>query len=285
MSVRRGSWLLVAAAAAGGIGCGDDGGVARSHEIVVTARDLSRERPVLRGPKEAPAGRVRIVLRNEGRILHDAQLFRVAPGHPVSDLAKAAVEVPDSYPRPRWVRVAGGVAATRPGTAAAVVQVLEPGTYVFADTQERDEGPQGPKVSNARKGGTLTLRVTEGGSGALPETAARIVATDDGFEVTGLRAGVNRVTFENRGEEPHQAVLYPMRAGGSPRRVLARVGVGWSPVAVPASRATAVMEAGERQVTSMTLRPGRYLVVCHAADRAGGSPHFFDGGVETVDVR
>jgi hypothetical protein len=280
-------WL--AAAVAFVAGCGDDGGSRGAHRVIVTAQDLSRERPVLRGPHEVPAGRVRLVLRNEGGILHDAQLFQVGAGHSLPEVAKAAVEKPDSYQFPAWARAAGGIAAVRPGKTASVVQVLTPGTYVLADTQERDEGPMGPRVSNARKGGVLRLRATGDAAGSLPATAARIVATDGGFEIEGMRPGVNRVTFENRGREPHQAVLYRIRRDVPVRRAGRRVlngpaGVGWSPIAVPSHRATALLEAGDSQVTTMTLKPGRYLVVCHAADRAGGSPHFYEGVFATFEV-
>jgi hypothetical protein len=156
--------------------------------------------------------------------------------------------------------------------------VLEAGTYVVADTQERVV-PSGAHLTNATKRGVASFEVEGDGDGELPETPATIVAREHGYETDGIVAGANRVTFRNAGREFHQAVAFPIADdvafGAGRRTVLEREAeTGWVPIDVPHQRATTVVEGGREQVVEMTFDPGRYLLLCFVTPRDGGLPQW-----------
>ena len=244
---------------------------------MVETTDPSKDKVSMTAPSSVEAGLVRITLRNRGDTLHDAQLFRIDGEHTATDLNYGLLEKVDSAAKPKWAHPEGGVAPLRPGENATVTQVLEPGRYFIADTQERETAVGGKSV-NAVKGGIAELEVTGEGGGELPKTPVTVTARDDGFDAKGLRPGANRVTFVNAGEELHQVVAFPVAPGLSYRqaanRLLQREAyTGWVPVDVPHTRATTVLESGQRQITVLDLPRGRYLFGCFVSDRAGGPPH------------
>jgi hypothetical protein len=288
--LHRCSAVLAALAVCVALGCGGDSdagdGGSGSHELRIAVADRGSEKVVLDLPDSVDGGLVEISLSNDGDMLHDAQLFRVDGRRSAKELVDEWIEQVDSAPKPAWAHAAGGVAPVTPGETRTVTQVLEPGRYVVADTQERDKGIGG-KLSNAAKGGTAVFEVVGDGDGELPPTKAVVTANDTGFEIDRLRPGVQRVTFVNAGEEPHHAVLHRVPPGVSfqaaARRLLGdrRFG-GWPPIGVPGSLSTTVMEGGGIQVTELKLERGRYIIACWASDRAGGAPHAGDvlGGFE-----
>jgi hypothetical protein len=225
----------------------------------------------IEAPAKVRAGLVDIELENQAKSrIHDAQLFKVDGKQSAADIASFVEEV-DYQAKPDWLHPVGGVAPVPPGGKATVTQVLQPGTYYITDTQERDD-----EISNAIRGAVKKLTVTGSADAALPRTSARITARDGGFEVAGLEAGTQHVTFRNAGPEFHQVVAFPISdeiSLGKAKKDLVQQNHRWMPVDVEGSRATTVLEAGGEQVTTLTLRPGRYLLACFAEDRKGGPPH------------
>lgn len=263
--------------------CGSD----ETATLTLVASDPSPKRVELEAPKTFDAGEISIELRNEGDVRHDAQLFRVDGRHSAAEIV-GVLEDMDIVPRPGWLHPAGGVAATSPGETAAVTQVLAPGTYYVADTQERPTRGV-VDITNAVKGGIVRIEVRGDGGGELPSTRATIVASDSGYETKGIVAGTNRVTFRNAGREHHQAVALPVRPG-VPLRKLERELLdrllywNWVPVAVPHDRATAALEAGGEQVTELSFRPGRYLLLCFVSDWDGGPAQWREGMLSELEV-
>ncbi len=257
-------------------------------KLTIKTTDPNPDRVSLDAPDSIEAGEVEIELRNRGNMLHDAQLFRVDGQRTGADIGDA-LEAVDSLARPRWLHVVGGVAPTRPGETSKVTQVLEPGTYFVADTQERNSS--GGKITNAAKQGVARIEVV-GDSPSdtpLPRTPATIVAREYGFETTGIVAGANRVKFRNAGKEVHQAVAFRIRPGAPfevrKKQLLdAQNGVGWVPIDVPHERATTAMEGGGEQVTELTFRPGRYVLLCFVAGRWGGAPQWTNGMVSELTI-
>jgi hypothetical protein len=285
------SRYLAAAVTAAGLclfaACGSDDSPSRPSSIAIRVSDPSEDKVVLAAPASVGAGVVRIMLENRGDTDHDAQLFRVDGRRSAQDVW-SVLESADGSARPAWLHPAGGVAPIAPGESATVTGALEPGTYFVADTQERRSG-SGGKITNAVKGGVAKLEVEGDAGGDLPATRASIVASDGRFETAGIEPGRNRVTFENRGEEPHQAVALPIDEGvpfaAAERKLLIDQGdTAWVPVDVPGKHATTVLEAGGKQVAEMTFAPGRYALVCFVADREGGPPHLQEGMASELRV-
>jgi hypothetical protein len=273
--------LIGPTACGGGDEAAGDGSDASPRTLRIVATDPSRDEAELAAPATASAGLTEIVLENRGDVLHDAQLFRIDGAHSAEDLVNELLEAADSAPKPGWAHPVGGVAALRPGESRSVVQVLAPGRYLIADTQERPTRKVF-KSTNALKGGIAEIEVTGEIDGALPAppAGARLAATDKGFDDSRIVSGADRtLRFENRGKEWHQAVFFPVSEGESyeeaGQRLFDRRGdTGWVPVDVPAERATAVLEPGAEQLVDLSLRKGKYLIACFVSDRGGGPSHF-----------
>ncbi|HEX2071760.1 MAG TPA: hypothetical protein VHF90_08965 [Thermoleophilaceae bacterium] len=274
--------LCVAAA-----GCDSDGSPGGPARLVIETRDPSPERVAISAPQSVDAGAVAIELRNRGDMLHDAQLLRVDGERTAADVV-GVLESSDSAAKPAWLHPAGGVAATSPAETATVVQVLQPGTYYVADTQERTV-PGGARRTNATKQGIVRLEVEGDADDDLPDTPATITASEYGYETDGIVAGVNRVTFRNAGEELHQAVAFPIDDGltyrEGRRRALAReADTGWVPVDAPHERATAVLEGGDEQIAELVFKPGRYVLLCFVSGRSGGTAQWRLGMSAELEV-
>jgi hypothetical protein len=257
--------------------CGDDAEPRRT--IVIETTDQSKEKSTMRAPKSVRAGLVDIELENEGDSVHDAQLFRITGKHTKQDLI-SLMESLDGDVKPRWASPRGGVAPVRPGDTGTVTQVLEPGSYFIADTQEK-KGVW-PTV-NAAKGAIKKIEVRGKASGELPSTSASIVARDKGFEMEGLSAGDNRITFENATDELRHVVAFRLRKGIPFKDAVDWLKeddfeFGWMPVdGVDPTHTTTVLESGGKQVTDFNLGPGRYALVCVVSDRRGSLSHFEQG--------
>lgn len=220
-------------------------------------------------PRSIRGGLVEIRLTNIGKIARRAQLWRVGEGHTVKEALRRR------HALPPWLVRAGGVGLTRGNQAGTSVQQLTPGSYYVtgAGDERADVAP---------------LRVTAGGAGAkLPEAAARVTAVDYAYQFSGLQAGPTAIEFVNTGKEPHHAFFAPMQPGVSlddVKEFFAGKSVGPPPVDPEATKETAVLEGGERQVTRLDLDRGRYAVLCFVSDRAGGPPHIAKGMVAEVKV-
>lgn len=290
--------LAAIAAVCGASACGSDGDGAEGSDggggsggaggaVVVEATDPTTNKVEIEAPSSVEAGAVRITLENRGDTLHDAQLFKLDRGRTGADLLDGVLEGVDSAPKPRWMHPAGGVAPVRPGASATTTQVLEPGTYYIADTQERDDGR---RRTNAAKGGLAKLTVTGEAGGTLPKTSAVITATDDeAFRAQGLRAGRNRVTFRNASRELQQVVFLPVPDRGkltpAARATLTSAqGTAWVPVDVEGTRATVALDTGREQVTELTLEPRRYVLASFVSKRAGGVPQAYQGMASVLDL-
>jgi hypothetical protein len=282
----RGLAVLIAIAASLPLSaCGNDGDTG-PPKLAIEITDPTGEKAVMDAPESIGAGLVEIELENRGNTLHDAQLFRYEGERSAQDLIGELLSSLDVAPKPDWLSPVGGVARTSPGETVSVTQVLRPGNYFIADTQEK---PAGWPVSNASKGAISKLRVTGATDATLPPAPASIVAGDGGFRVKGIEAGTNRVRFENAGRELHQAVAFPIPEGipfgEAKRRLIARKEeLSWVPVFEPHGQATSVLDGGVAQITELELEPGRYALVCLVSDRSGGETHLTEGVATELNV-
>jgi hypothetical protein len=161
-----------------------------------------------------------------------------------------------------------------------VVVDLKAGSYSwFSATTPEQEGAQ-PLY---KRGAAGSFEVTGDPSGAqLAATAAQITATevapdDYRFEASGLKAGVNQITFANGGAELHHAVIARLNQGATIDQAQEFFTTedfkGPPPVDFDASEITAVLDRGGKQVETVELQSGSYALLCFLTDRAGSPPH------------
>ena len=123
------------------------------------------------------------------------------------------------------------------------------------------------------------------GKGDLPKADASVKAKEYGFDISGLKAGANTVSFENTGQQFHHALFIPMAAGATlddVKQFLASNGPPpegqQPPVDFEKASGFEVLAPGNKVVQqSITLEKGSYVVLCFLSDKSGGPPHFIKG--------
>lgn len=268
---------LLAALVLGSVpACGSDDEGGGSSEPAAFAVEIteSGKSSTVKVPKEVPAGLVEITFQNDGKKPHSAQIAGVDGDQTAADVERVTSE---GGKIPGWIHGAGGLGTVPPGQAGSATVVLEPGTYYVQD----DEGPQG---------GIAKFEVTgEASDAELPATDATIVASEYKFTTEGLKAGANRVTFDNAGEELHHAIAFPIN-GESTLADVEKFFMsegrpsGPPPVDFESGAATAILDGGTKEVAELEFEAGRYAFVCFIPDRAGGPPHFIKGMLQEVEI-
>ncbi|HEV3376042.1 MAG TPA: hypothetical protein VG126_02055 [Thermoleophilaceae bacterium] len=283
--VTRGMLLAAAAALAlTGAACGSDddngggGGGAQADQPSRLAIGLSGSGKNARFevPKSVPGGVATIEFTNSTGKMASAQLGYADGGHTGQEaLAAAGAWAEQGKPLPPWAHTAGGTGRVEPGATATVTQDLPPGEYFVLDleAQGRDETAGFFKVSGA-------------GDAQLPEPASRVDAFEYRFEASGLKAGANRVLFDNKGKEPHFLEAAPIAPGktiADVKRFL-RTEKGQPPIDFERSLSTPVIDGGLRQVVELELDSGKYALLCFVPDRKGGPPHAVKGMISEATV-
>ncbi|HEV2770606.1 MAG TPA: hypothetical protein VGV40_10520 [Solirubrobacteraceae bacterium] len=297
--------LALAACGGGGGGGGapsqGSGASAPPTTLSITTSDVGQGRFATKAPGSIKGGLVKVVFENAGRMPHEAQLIRVDEGH----TAREAVEIigSEDSKTPKWLHAAGGVGVTAPGQQGTTITNLPAGRYAVVDTGSGG-GPEEP--SPATRGALAEFEVTQGTPGELPQTAATIVAKDEGahggseeerdagehehtFEANGLKAGKNTVLFDNRSDEIHHVVMAPI-VGDTPIEEVEKALAseeepeGPPPVDFQNTVITSVLDGQTKEVTDLQLRKGRYALLCFVSDRDGGKPHFLEGMFEEITI-
>jgi len=270
--------VLMAAAAAG---CGGNGHGATSLSISIGE---SGGAATFDAPKSSEGGLVEVKFDNRGKVPHSVQLALVKGGHSVEEGLKI---VQGESPRtPEWLRAEGGVGTTAPGETRTASLNLPAGTYALTELG-------GPGLTG--EPATGSLEVTAGDEGALPSTSATVTAAETGkdrfaWEISGLKAGKNELTFNSKGEKAlHMIAAYRVKDGQDPS--LSEIKKSFSSPRPPAFAEletltqTAVLDGGGSQTTTLDLRKGTYVFFCPLTDRDGGKPHFEEGLLKKVEIK
>lgn len=238
-------------------------------------------------PTKVKAGLVKIDFKNSSKGPQDAQLVRVDGDKTQKDVLAKVIDTGDGAPTPEWAHGGGGVGTTGPGQSGSSTQVLKPGNYYVASTESEGVG-DGP--SNAKNGAIAKFEVTGDGGGTPPTASSKIVAREYSFTATNLKSGHNQVEFDNAGKELHHVIAFPYNGDATEADVLKAFKSngppkGKPPVDFEASSGSTVLDGGEKQVTDLNLKKGRYELVCFISDRKGGPPHFMKGMRREVTVK
>ena len=127
----------------------------------------------------------------------------------------------------------------------------------------------------------------------LPQTSAEVDASEYKFDVNGLKAGDNTLTFANKGNQFHHLVAIPLTAGATLDDVKTFLESSSdesgpppdnAPVDFSKEQDLAVIGPGDAQVVSLTLDKGSYVFLCFLSDKTGGPPHFTKGMLQQVDI-
>ena len=237
-------------------------------------------------PKSAKGGLVDVSFKNNGKAPHGVLFVQYTGNHTVADALKELGS--NSSKVPSWLKANGGTPAVAGGNSASATVNLPAGNYVLVDSGSLGGG-SGPPA-------TAPMKVTAGDTGDLPSTAATVDANHTGkdkyaWNITGLKAGANQVTFNSKGNDAlHLIGAIPVK-GKAPsinkiRSDFAKLGQGPPPPYVGGAPATTtILDGGESQTLTLDLKPGQYIFFCPLTDRDGGKTHDQEGLLKTVTVK
>jgi hypothetical protein len=276
MTLKYALAACLAAAATTFVACGDDDDDdEKASEAVLAAFELSGsgDKPKMSGPSSIEAGVVRVEFTNPTKEDAGATLISIEGGHSAAEAVKAGQAWGDGGKTlPDWVRFVGGSSSVRAGGSFSSVEQLPAGNYAAVDINTNAYTP---------------FEVTGEGTGELPSTDARISSQEYSFEASGLAAGEGQVLFTNEGDEPHFALLAPIKPGktiADVRRSIREEEEGPAPIVESKTVSTGILDGGESQVVNLSLEKGKVALVCFIPDRKGGPPHAFKGMVSEATV-
>jgi hypothetical protein len=237
-------------------------------------------------PKSAKGGLVDVSFKNNGKAPHGVQFVQYTGGHTAADVLKAIGS--NSNKTPSWIRGLGGTTPVQGGQTGAATVNLPAGNYVLVDS-----GSLGPSTGPPTTG---QMKFTSGDTGDLPSTSATVDANRTGkdkyaWNISGLKAGANQVTFNSKGNDAlHLIGAIPVK-GKAPsinkiRSDFAKLGSGPPPPYLAgAPETTPILDGGKSQTLTLDLKPGQYIFFCPLTDRDGGKSHDQEGLLKTVTVK
>ncbi len=239
-------------------------------------------------PKTSKGGLVEVTLANHGKAPHGVQFIRYTSGHAAADVQKQLGSNTNKIPD--WLKAEGGIGSVAPGATQTATLNLPAGNYVLVDAAALGGG--GPSSGPPA---TADMTVSSGETGDLPDTPGKVVADQTGkdqfaWDVSGLKAGENDITFESKGEDSlHLLIAVPVKGTAPPlsqiKSDIAKNGPPPPYLDVKNIVSSAVLDGGLSQTTKLDLqKPGQYVFFCPLTDRDGGKPHDQEGllAVETV---
>ena len=263
-------------------GCSSDDN--KPVSLTVNASEPSADQFKFDMPSTIDGGVVKIDFKNTGQQPHELALVKVKDGTAQDQFTKEVLDAQGS-PIPDFLLGGTGVGAINPGKSATATVQLDTGTYIYfctlgdGDAQHYKHGMLGTvKVQNTK------------GKGSLPTGAASVKAKEYAFDISGLKAGDNTVSFENTGKEFHHAFIAPLAPGVTFDQAKAALSSdapsdGPPPVQFDKATSLAVLTPGTKLVqTNVSLEKGTYVVLCFLTDKAGGPPHFTKGMMQQLDI-
>jgi hypothetical protein len=222
-------------------------------------------------------------MTNKGKKPHSMQLVWIDGKHTDAEIAKVVGS--ESGPIPSWLHGGGGVPTVPPGGTGSVTVNLRKATYAFWS----DESDDSTGASDLKSGMKGRFTATTDKASSEPTAGATITAKDYGFDVSGLKAGKNTVSFTNAGKELHLVVMFPLLPGKTIADMTKALSADPTAKDAPPPpfnpekiQGLPVVDTGVSMVSDVTLSKGHWAFVCFINDRAGGPPHFMKGMIKDV---
>lgn len=257
----------------------------KPNTLALTISDKGKT-SVYSGPTTTVGGLLQVKLTNKGKVPHGAQLVLLLGNHTPAQVIAGLGS--GSNKTPSWARLEGGLGYANPGETATATDNVAAGKYVVFDVASLNGGGPGPPAYTA-------LTVTAGTAGPLPATTASVTAANPGkdkykWELSGLKAGANQITFNSKGTSALH-LLTVVRLKGHPTDAQIEKALSSNSNAPPSfvdtsapTPQTAILDGGKSQTTTLNLPPGRYVFFCPLHDRDGGKPHFLEGLLKQVVI-
>jgi len=221
---------------------------------------------------DIPAGVVDLRLRNQGKDLHHAAIFKLASGKTTGDLV-AALKNPG--PPPSWATPVPGPNAPTPGEESNTIVALTPGNYALLCFVNTNGG-----VPHFMKGMVQSFKVVAStNSGRMPKADVKVKMFDYSFQFSKpVKAGAHTFRFTNIAKQPHEIELFQLAPGKTLPELISWLSgpMKSQPPAKPMGGVMNVPPGGKAEVR-VTTTPGQWAAVCFIPDAKDGKPHFMKG--------
>jgi hypothetical protein len=265
-------------------GCGSSSDTPTNLNLSISEQGKSA---AFKSPSSAEGGLVTVKLANKGKAPHGVQFIQYTGDHTAADVKKQLGS--NSNKIPDWIKLPGGINGVSGGQTGEATLNLPEGNYVIVDAAALGGPTSGPPA-------TAQMKLSGGDTGDLPSTDAQVTAAspaEDEFkwEISGLKAGNNELTFDSEGKDAvHIIIAAPVKGKAPPlsqiKKDLASNGPPPPYVDAAGAQSTALIDGGDSQTLSLDLKkPGQYIFFCPLTDRDGkGKPHDQEGllSVETI---
>jgi hypothetical protein len=229
-------------------------------------------------PDTVPAGLTTFRLANNGQEPHHMVVVRLAEGKTMADFQAAAMD----NKTPDWMSFPGSPGVVMSGDTATTTAALEPGQYVAICFIPSPDGT--PHVAK----GMVRPFVVAGDPVAAVEPAADLTVrlSDYAFQFSdSLTAGTHVIRVENAGPQLHEIVFERLSDGKTLQDYVAweKGGMQGPPPSAPVGGLVGPTKGG-RAYLSITLPPGKYLLVCHVPDESDGRSHIQHGMIQEITI-
>ena len=237
-------------------------------------------------PKSVDGGLVELQLTNEGKAPPMGCSSCVTRA--ITPLKKSSKKSPAKAKKRR----SGSVGKAASAASWAAKAARRPSTW-----RRGTSSSPTPRISAKGNRQRPNSKLPKGPSGDLPDTSGTVVAEETGedewaWDVSGLRAGKNQITFESQGDEAIRLIVAMPLTGKVPplsqikKDLAAENGPPPSYLDFESAQSTAVLDRGKSQTTPFELKePGTYLLFCPLTDRDGGKSHDQEGLLSIEEVQ
>jgi uncharacterized cupredoxin-like copper-binding protein len=232
-------------------------------------------------PDTIPAGLTAFKMLNQGRELHQAVVVGAADKS--WEELQAAMTAPGPFAP--WLKFPGGPGVVAGGDSSNATATLAPGNYFIACFIA---GPDG--VMHVMKGMVRRLvvapSVLTASAPAEPQADVVVTLSDYAFKVsTPLTAGTHTIRVENAGPQLHELTVERLVPGKTMADVQRWIGAGGK--GEPPTRSVGGFEGPDVGTVgwfTITLAPGKYLLICYVPDAHDGKPHVAHGMVQEITI-
>lgn len=231
-------------------------------------------------PDTLPAGLTTLQMVNNGQEQHHMVVIHIAEGKTLADFQAVMTE----SKTPDWITFPGSPGAVAPGDTSTTTATLEAGQYVAICFIPSPDGK-----AHAEKGMVRPFVV----AGALPTPAAAepeadvtVTLSDYAFAFSKpLTAGAHVIRVENAGPQVHEITFERLDEGKGLQDFVAwgQGGMKGPPPSTPVGGLIGPTKGGHAYL-SVTLPPGKYLVLCYVPDEKDGKPHIMHGMMQEITI-
>jgi hypothetical protein len=244
------------------------------QEVTFTATNFA-----FTGPDSIAPGVTSLRLVNQGTQDHHMILGKLAEGKTMQDLMTFTQANPNVAPDfLTWHGAAGGIV---PQDTNTVIADLAPGRYVAICYLPDPADGQMHAVKGMMK--EVVVAGTRGAA-ALPSTTVEARTSDYKFTMPALTVGTHTIHYINDGPAIHEIQLVRLNEGATMESYMAAMAPGATtpPPGAVVGGPGALSPGGDNYWT-VTLEPGRYIVVCFVPD-PDGTPHAMKGMIQEISI-